>query len=122
VKINRLVGGTVTKKVYLFEEKSCGLSVTKPLVSFLRGELGEEVDVRAFDLSHPEDLIPLPPGLFFKLMSDGSKCLPAMAVDSVVVTEGWLPQGTEALNIVASGVPTRRVDPSSCCSTDSKCC
>jgi hypothetical protein len=45
-----------------------------------------------------------------------------MAVDSVIVTEGWLPQGTEALNLVASGLPTNRADLNVCCCTDSKCC
>jgi hypothetical protein len=121
LRLTRL-GGTVTKKVYLFEEKSCGLSVAKPLVSFLRGELGDAVDVRTFDLSHPEELTPLPPSLFFKLMSDGSKCLPAMAVDSVVVTEGWLPDPAEALAIVASGQPTSRTQVNTCCCDPSGCC
>lgn len=94
----------------------------KPLVSFLRDELGDDVDVRAFDLSHPGELTPLPPSLFFKLMSEGSKCLPAMAVDSVVVTEGWVPEVAEVLNIVASGQPAIRPDVSPCCCEQSGCC
>jgi len=114
--------GDVTKKVYLFEEKCCGVSVAKPLVSFLRGELGDRADVRAFDLSHPEELTPLPPSLFFKLLSEGSKCLPAMAVDSVVVTEGWLPAPAAALEIVASGQPVNRTEITTCCCDPSGCC
>jgi hypothetical protein len=112
----------VTKKIYVFEEKCCGVSVAKPLVGFLRQELGERVDVRAFDLSHPEDLTPLPPSLFFKLMTDGSKCLPAMVVDSVVITEGWLPDTTAALEIIASGRPATRTDVNTCCCGPSGCC
>ena len=113
---------SVTKKVYLFEEKCCGVSVAQPLVSFLRQELGEGADVRAFDLSHPQGLTPLPPPLFFKLMSEGSKCLPAMVVDSVVVTEGWLPDPGAGLEIVASGRPATRTDANTCCCDPSGCC
>lgn len=112
----------VMKKIYVFEEKCCGVSVAKPLVSFLRQELGEQVDVRAFDLSHPDELTPLPPGLFFKLMTDGSKCLPAMVVDSVVITEGWIPDTAAALEIVASGRPATRPDVNTCCCDPSGCC
>ena len=115
------------RKVYFFEEKCCGVSVTEALVSFLRAELGNEADVRAFDLSHPEELTPLPPSLFFKLMSEGSKCLPAMAVDSVVVTEGWLPNPAKSLEIVASGRPVSRdaigaTGDNACCCGPSDCC
>lgn len=116
------LGNTVTKKVYVFEEKCCGVSVANPLVSFLRGELGENVDVRAFDLSHPDELTPLPPALFFKLMTEGSNCLPAMAVDSVVVTEGWLPDTASALEIVNAGLPVTRTDVNPCCCDPSGCC
>jgi hypothetical protein len=118
---NPLAEENTTKKVYLFEEKCCGVSIAKPLETFLRDELGDQVDVRTFDLSHPQDLVPLPPVLFFKLMAEGSKCLPAMTVDSVVVTEGWLPNVGEVLNLVATGEPTTRPDLSCCCDS-SVCC
>jgi hypothetical protein len=118
------------KKVYFFEEKCCGISVAEPLADFLRGELGHGADVRVFDLSHPEGLTPLPPSLFFKLMSDGSKSLPAMAVDSVVVAEGWLPERAKILELVASGRPassspasvSTAAGESACCCTSSQCC
>lgn len=115
------------KKVYIFEEKCCGVSVAAPLVSFLREELGAGADVCAFDLSHPEELTPLPPSLFFKLQSEGAKCLPAMVVDSVVVSEGWLPDRTQALETVASGRPASRnvvavTTGDICCCNPAGCC
>ena len=118
------------KKIYFFEEKCCGLSVAEPLVDFLRGEFGDGADVRLFDLSHPDDLTPLPPSLFFKLMSEGSKSLPAMTVDSLLIAEGWLPDRANILEIIASGrAATRSVDPGSsidgknaCACTSSNCC
>jgi len=112
------------RKVHFFEEKCCGVSVAAPLVDFLRTELGDGVDVQVFDLSRPEGLTPLPPSLFFRLMSEGSKCLPAMAVDSVVVTEGWLPDPAKSLEIVASGSPVSRevTDDNACCCGPSNCC
>jgi hypothetical protein len=130
VPVDLTGGEIVVKKIYLFEEKCCGVSVAEPLVNFLRSELGDEADVRMFDLSHPEELTPLPPSLFFKLMSEGSKCLPAMTVDSLVVAEGWLPDRAKILEIVASGRPASRsiVSDSAvagdnvCCCTASECC
>jgi hypothetical protein len=112
------------KKVHFFEEKCCGVSVAEPLVKFLIEELGDAADVRVFDLSHPEPLTPLPPSLFFKLMSEGSQSLPAMAVDSVVVTEGWLPDRAEILTIVASGKPAVRAAAAAtcCCGPSTQCC
>lgn len=113
------------KKVYFFEEKCCGVSVAEPLANFLRSELAGEADVRVFDLSHPDGLTPLPPSLFFKLMSDGSKSLPAMTVDSSVITQGWLPDRAKALEIVVSGVSVE-VDAvaagGACQCAPGKCC
>lgn len=120
--LNLSTGRTGVKKVYVFEEKCCGLSVAEPLVNFLKAELNEPADVRAFDLSHPKELVPLPPSLFFKLMSEGSKCLPAMVVDSVLMTEGWLPAPTEALGIVVSGRPPNRTDVAAATVTGSHGC
>jgi hypothetical protein len=126
-----LGGEIAVKKIYLFEEKCCGVSVAEPLATFLRTKLGDEAaDVRVFDLSHPKELTPLPPSLFFKLMSEGSKCLPAMTVDSVVVAEGWLPDRSKILEIVASGRPVSRsivsdsavAGNNTCCRTSSDCC
>jgi hypothetical protein len=113
------------KRVHFFEEKCCAVSVAEPLVKFLRDELGDAADVRVFDLSHPEPLTPLPPSLFFKLVSEGSQSLPAMAVDSVIVTEGWLPDRAEILGIVASGKPAARAALDSaacCCGPSAQCC
>lgn len=118
------------RKIYLFEEKCCATSDADSLASFLSRKFEGRAEVRTFDLSQPTGLVPLPPKLFMKLQEQDSRVLPAMVVDSVVVTEGWLPNLMDAVELVESGAPApaamapapRPSAASSCCDPDGNCC
>jgi arsenite methyltransferase len=92
------------KNVYLFEDKGSRPSKVESLASFLRRRLDGTAEVTAFDLGRPTGQVPLPPQLRIR-WQQGAACLPAMVVDSVVVTEGWVPNFRDAVQLIESGQP-----------------
>jgi hypothetical protein len=115
------------KNVYLFEDKGCHPSKVEPLASFLRRKLDGTAEVSAFDLGRPKGQVPLPLQLRLN-WQQGTDCLPALVVDSVVVTQGWVPNFRDAVQLIESGEPApesmRPVAPaaSSCDCGPGGCC
>lgn len=92
------------KNVYLFEDKGCHPSKIDSLASFLRRKLEGTAEVATFDLGRPKGQVPFPPQLH-RQWQQGADCLPALVVDSVVVTEGWVPNFRDAVQLIESGQP-----------------
>lgn len=109
------------KSVYIFENVCCGASPSEALVSFLQNRFGDNVEIKAFDLGKERGNLPIPGPLALKLGSAGAKCLPAMVVDGVVVSEGRLPNFMEAVEAVNTGAPVGKTEDAvskpkkSCC-------
>src|SRR5579875_2165324 len=114
-------------KVLLYEEKCCAPSTADQLAEALARHFGDDITVQAYDLRNPGGAVPFPSSLLLKLDSGDFGCLPAMVVDSTVVTEGWLPSLDEAVDLVETGKPaTRTTLPQSgehgCCGNGQSCC
>lgn len=115
-------------KVHFFEEKCCASSTGDRLAELLGKHFGDEVTVSSYDLRDPAEAVPLPASLLLKLDMGDPGCLPAMVVDSTVVTEGWLPTFEEAVQLVETGQPlvmARRGQGQAehgCCGTGQSCC
>jgi hypothetical protein len=92
------------KQVYLFEDKGCHPSKVAALASFLRRRLDGTAEITALDLGRPEGQVPFPPQLHLR-WQQGADCLPALVVDSVVLTEGWVPNFRDAVRLIESGQP-----------------
>ncbi len=92
------------KKVYLFEDKGCHPSKVEALASFLRRRFDGTADITAFDLGRLKDPVPFPLQLRLS-WQQGADCLPALVVDSVVVTQGWVPNFRDAVQLIESGQP-----------------
>jgi hypothetical protein len=92
------------KKVYLFEDKGCHPSKVEALASFLRRRFDGTAEIAAFDLGRPAGLVPFPLQLRLD-WQQGADCLPALVVDSVVVTRGWVPNFRDAVRLIESGQP-----------------
>jgi hypothetical protein len=114
--------------VYIFEERSCNAGGGDELVDLFRTVYPDAL-VEAFDLAHPQELVPLPPRLFLALQEEGSRSLPSLVVDGAVFSQGWLPPSNEAVDFVrARALPDPRRRPgdasSECCapSTAGTCC
>lgn len=113
------------REIRIFENKYCQPSQAEPLVERLRSHYNGQARVSTYDLSKPEGDIPIPPALFFALEAGDETVLPALAVDSVVVTEGWLPDASEVVGLVEEGQPVgrrARQAATGCCSTGGGCC
>ena len=115
------------KQVYLFEDKGCHPSKVEALASFLRRRLDGAAQITAFDLGRPEGQVPVPPRLRLH-WTQGADCLPALVVDAVVVTEGWVPNFRDAVRLIDSGQPApesmrpaARADPGCSCGPDGCC-
>lgn len=110
------------KKIYIFEERSCHDPGHDELIERLQNWYRSGADVRSYDLAAPDELVPLPPDLFFRLQ-DGPGCLPALVVNGTVVAIGQLPpfsQAVEAIEAqirdpVATATTTPGPSSSSCC-------
>ena len=114
-------------KVHLYEEKCCAPSTGDQLAESLAAHFGDDITVQAYDLSNPQGAVPFPSSLLLKLDSGDFGCLPAMVVDSTVVTEGWLPTPDEAVGLVETGKPAaaRTTLPQAehgCCGEGQSCC
>lgn len=115
------------KKIFLFEETSCHAPTAAHLVERLQRWYKATADIRIYDLAAPDDLVPLPPGLFFRLQEEGPSCLPALVVNGTVVAQGGLPSFNQAVELVESQTPVPASTPrpaavvpaaSSCCAPD----
>lgn len=115
------------KKIQIFEHTGCQPSRASELSQRL-GEHYGDTAVSVYDLSKPDGPVPLPPTLFLKMEGGDTSCLPAMTVDSVLVTQGWLPDASEVLAVVERAEPvagpTSRPEQG-CCdpgADDNSCC
>jgi len=111
-------------RVDLFEDRGCHPGVVESLASFLKNRFGDRARVGTYDLGQPTGLVPIPPALFLKWQDVGSQCLPAMVVNSAVVTEGWLPSPDDAAAAIETGrAPAPRARPAtvSCCEPGTCC-
>jgi hypothetical protein len=114
-------------KVHLYEEKCCAPSTGDQLAESLAEHFGDGITVRSYDLRNPGGSVPFPSALLLKLDAGDFGCLPAMVVDSTVVTEGWLPTVDEAVRLVETGQPAVTARPSQgqaehgCCGGDQAC-
>jgi hypothetical protein len=114
-------------KVHLYEEKCCAPSSGDQLAESLAKHFGADIAVQSYDLLNPGGSVPFPSSLLLKLDSGDFGCLPAMVVDSTVVTEGWLPEFDEAIKLVETGQPAaaRVTLPQAehgCCGDGQSCC
>ncbi|TMC19754.1 MAG: hypothetical protein E6J34_14710 [Chloroflexi bacterium] len=95
------------KKVYLFEKNCCGPSPSTEFVSFLKRKFAGEIEMKVFDLTKPNGLLPIPPGLLSEIQAEGGECLPALVVDGTVVAERKLPNFLEAIELIRTGQPSQ---------------
>ena len=115
-------------KVHLYEEKCCAPSTGDRLAESLARHFGDGITVNSHDMLNPVGSVPFPSYLLLKLNEGDFSCLPAMVVDSTVVTEGWLPTFDEAVQLVETGRPAAAARPGQeqaehgCCSADQSCC
>lgn len=113
------------RKINIFENRYCQPSAAEPLVGRLREHYDGQAEINVYDLSKPEGLVPLPPSLFLKMESGDLSCLPAMTVDAVVVTTGWLPSEADVVAVVEAAQPVPRPAQqagASCCGPQGGCC
>lgn len=111
------------RKVHLFEEKSCHAPTGAHLVERLQRWYRSTAEVRVYDLAAPDELVPLPAELFFRLQEEGPSCLPALVVEGTVVSAGKLPSFSEAVELIEAQTPAPAVaatgragaNTSSCC-------
>jgi len=127
-------------KVHLYEEKCCAPSTGDRLAESLAKHFGADIAVSSYDLRNPGGSVPFPSSLLLKLNEGDFGCLPAMVVDSTVVTEGRLPSFDEAVRLVETGQPAVSTRPGQeqaehgccgtgqgqaehgCCDTGQSCC
>jgi hypothetical protein len=115
------------KKIYIFEERSCHAPGADQFIERLQRWYKTTADVRSYDLAAPDELVPLPPDLFFRLQQDGPSCLPALVVNGTVVAEKQLPPFGSAVELIEAEipVPVASTSRSSSCSAPSQvngCC
>ncbi len=121
-------GAPNVKKIFLFEERSCRPSDSDDLIGLLHRWYGNSADVRSYDLAKPDELVPLPPALFFELQERGPACLPALVANGKVLSSGGLPTFDKAVELIEGQVePARRapaVPSTSCCppAQGGRCC
>lgn len=110
------------KKIHIFEERSCHEPGHDQLVDRLQRWYRSAAEVRSYDLAAPDELVPLPPDLFFRLQ-DGPGCLPALVVNGTVVATGKLPPFNQAVEAIEAQVPVPVATTASTLSPlSSSCC
>jgi ABC-type amino acid transport substrate-binding protein len=108
------------KKIYIFEKNCCGPSATEDLIQFLQKKFGATSEVKLYDLGKSTGNLPIPSSLLFNIQALGTKCLPALVVNGIVLTEGWLPNFLDAVDLIEKGEPSKKPVPS--ISSPDKCC
>jgi hypothetical protein len=93
-----------TKKIYIFEERSCHQPGDDQLIERLRRWYKSSAEVRHYDLAAPDELVPLPPELFFRLQESETTCLPALVVNGAVVATGRLPKFNRAVELIEASL------------------
>ncbi|MBV9327162.1 MAG: arsenic metallochaperone ArsD family protein [Chloroflexi bacterium] len=97
------------KRVQIFERACCGSRLTAELVSRLREAFDSEAEVTSCDLGSATGNVQIPTSLLLRMQDAGAAALPALVVDGVILAEGQLPDVTEAVELVRTGEPSRRV-------------
>jgi hypothetical protein len=89
--------------VVIFERRAPGTSSSsRELAEALRTAHRETLDVRVVDLAEDPDAS-LPGQLRFRLSVSGDECLPAIAVDGVLMAVGGLPDRDQIEKLIAGG-------------------
>lgn len=90
------------KQVVLFHRGGEGAPA---LAADLRPRLGPQADIEVIDLDTVTGDVPVPLPMLASIGLYGDACLPVLVVDGVVVRQGRLPEGPEALDLIERPVP-----------------
>lgn len=92
------------KNVYLVENNCCGSSLTE-VSNFLTKRLGNEGKVESLNLARVTEVSVIPKVVRQRVEVAGLEVLPMIVVNDVIVSEGFIPNFLDVMELLESGKP-----------------